>query len=1090
MDIAKEQLQAQKDLAKERLSEKEQKCHQLFRLTTASGDATYEWYKGRVEKRVEGTCMWFLEHEHFQSWLRQDSGPLLVSADPGCGKSVLARYLIDDYLPKYLPRSATICYFFFKYQDQNTVRQALCALLHQLFSHKLSLIKHAMTQYNKDGQGLVNSTNSLWEVLRNAVQDSQAGPVVIVLDALDECAESEFVDLMRRIEKQCRSDQIAYGKLKYLLTSRPYEQIVSKIRDLLIIFPNIHIPGEEESETITREVNYVITRRVGKLSQTKNLSSQVKGHLEKRLHETTHRTYLWVYLVFEYLEKVTFKRTSKGIESTIAALPKSVNEAYEQILSKCDDEEHQMVRKALSIILAASRPLTVLEMNVAMNIDDKSRSPQDLDLEGESAFETRLRSSCGLFVSIYHGRVYFLHQTAREFLLKDSVSRTPIPSEWHWYHAITVHQAHAVLAEVCMLYLNLFNSIVSLPNNGDWDPTYYGDSLAFLDYSAKTWSIHFREANIKANSEKTLLASKLCDPRSKTYLLWFRVYWRSIDMNIPKHFTDLMVASHLGLVAVVKRLLVKVTETESKDDYQRTSLSLAAQMGHESIVMLLIQCGANPETRDKYNRTPLSLAAERGHGTVVKLLLETVKGIDVNSLSSGPFIGERSPLSYAAENGHELVVNLLLAHGGVTIDSEDGKGRTPLMYAAAAARNQVARILIEHGASIMKTDYERKGMLHHAIVNANSDLHLVESFITLGAPTASVDAENMTPLHYTVRQGREDIARSLLQAGVSVNVAVQRRTWTHNSRKHYRLHPTQPTLLYRPKRGLTPLHYAAWVGHDKMVSFFLQHEADPNTISEYGETPLHLALANTMRGPKYTEYTDDWTDSDCKVEGILDYISINEKDEYTAAQSTIFDRRMAVLNALLGDSRTNVTITDFKSESALHKVQYGKYGSGEFVERLMRRNLVPLSRCCDNKTPLHLACEARDFRLIHILASRISITQCDSDGRNALHLASKSGCVQTMAEVIKVCKIHEIDLSQTRDHRQGNALHCYVRSICLEERGIRLLLDYGVDCGAIDVDGNLPLSLYLDEPIFGIEHNIFRLLLADRFTRRVSTTVS
>ncbi|KAH7146908.1 hypothetical protein B0J13DRAFT_664627 [Dactylonectria estremocensis] len=198
LDIAKEHLQAQKDLAKEMLSKDEQECHQLFRLPTGRRDATYEWYKDRVEERVEDTCLWFLNHEHFQMWLNRESGPLLVSADPGCGKSVLAKYLIDHGLP----RSTTICYFFFKGQDQNTVRQALCALLHQLFSQKPSLIEHAMTQFRKDGQGLINSTESLWKILRNAMKGPQAGPVIVVLVALDECAESEFADLMRNANRE------------------------------------------------------------------------------------------------------------------------------------------------------------------------------------------------------------------------------------------------------------------------------------------------------------------------------------------------------------------------------------------------------------------------------------------------------------------------------------------------------------------------------------------------------------------------------------------------------------------------------------------------------------------------------------------------------------------------------------------------------------------------------------------------------------------------------------------------------------------------------------------------------------------------
>ncbi|KAH7173109.1 hypothetical protein DER46DRAFT_596919 [Fusarium sp. MPI-SDFR-AT-0072] len=644
-DIAKEQLQAQKDLAMERLSKEEQKCHQLFHLTTGSRDATYKWYKDRVEERVEDTCMWFLKHEHFQTWLNQESGPLLVSADPGCGKSVLAKYLIDHGLP----RSTTICYFFFKDQDQNTVRQALCALLHQLFSLKPSLIEHAMPQFRKDGQGLINSTESLWKVLRNAIKDPQAGPVIMVLDALDECAESEFTDLMRNVESQFRSDQSGSGKLKYLLTCRPYDQIVSKFRGLLDAFPNIRIPGEEESETISQEVNHVITRRINQLC----LSPQIKSHLEKRLQETTHRTYLWVYLVFDYLEKEYFKKTVKGVESTIGTLPKSINEAYEQILNK--SKEYAMARKALSIILGASRPLTVSEMNVAVNIDAISQSIHDLDLEDEEDFKSSLRSWCGLFVSIHHGKIYFLHQTAREFLLADLTSPTTVPSELRWHRSITAHHAHTVLAELCVLYLNFFNSDVSLPTGANGEAGHSIDSYAFLDYSAKTWGAHFREAGIIDDAAIIPFALRICDPDSNSYTVWFRLYWGTKYMEVTEHFTDLMLTSYYGHRVIVKLLLEEGADIEAKDSqFGRTPLSWATGNGHEAIVKLLLEKDANVESKDKYGWAPLSLAAENGHEAIVKLLLEKGANVEAKDSERG-----RTPLSWAAAKGHEAIVKLL-----------------------------------------------------------------------------------------------------------------------------------------------------------------------------------------------------------------------------------------------------------------------------------------------------------------------------------------------------------------------------------------------------------------------------------------------
>lgn len=104
-----------------------------------------------------------------------------------------------------------------------------------------------------------------------------------------------------------------------------------------------------------------------------------------------------------------------------------------------------MVRKALSIMLLATRPLTLSEMNVAVNIDATSESVLDIDLEDENDFKTRFKSWCGLFISIHQGKLYFLHQTAQEFLLSDSVSRVHTLSEPHWHHSFTAKRAQQTL---------------------------------------------------------------------------------------------------------------------------------------------------------------------------------------------------------------------------------------------------------------------------------------------------------------------------------------------------------------------------------------------------------------------------------------------------------------------------------------------------------------------------------------------------------------------------------------------------------------------------------------------------------------------
>src|SRR5436190_18408613 len=106
----------------------------------------YEQFKDRNPDRLKGTCQWVLQHGNFRNWQETNSSSLLwVSADPGCGKSVLSKSLVDEDFKGIETRIT--CYFFFKddNETQRSIAIALSALLHQLFSQKPTLIKYAMT---------------------------------------------------------------------------------------------------------------------------------------------------------------------------------------------------------------------------------------------------------------------------------------------------------------------------------------------------------------------------------------------------------------------------------------------------------------------------------------------------------------------------------------------------------------------------------------------------------------------------------------------------------------------------------------------------------------------------------------------------------------------------------------------------------------------------------------------------------------------------------------------------------------------------------------------------------------------------------
>ncbi|CAK7224469.1 hypothetical protein SCUCBS95973_005528 [Sporothrix curviconia] len=281
-----------------------------------------------------------------------------------------------------------------------------------------------------------NNENTTYEWYKNSVPDRVENTckwflqhddyqrwLRIVLDALDECKNVDFEFLMKKVQRHFVEKNNT--RLKVLMTSRPYDQIMEELQPLLDIFDDrIHIPGESESEMISEEVNYVIEYRVDELARRKRLPANVKAHLAKTMLAVQHRTYLWVHLIFDYLKTDLFKKTKRGIEAAISTLPKTVDDAYEQILARSKDDPR--VRKILAIILAASRPLTVSEMNVAVNFEGDMRDltgdledeDEDSDMEDDASFKDSLRSLCGLFVSVYDDSVHLIHLTAREFLLR------------------------------------------------------------------------------------------------------------------------------------------------------------------------------------------------------------------------------------------------------------------------------------------------------------------------------------------------------------------------------------------------------------------------------------------------------------------------------------------------------------------------------------------------------------------------------------------------------------------------------------------------------------------------------------------------
>lgn len=189
--------------------------------------SNYESYKNNNPKRLPQTCQWFLQHPIFEKWRRSSRDEVLcLSADPGCGKSVLSRALIDVRLVTDSVEHVTLCYFFFNdNEEQSSATTALCALVHQLNCKHHDLLRTVTAHAASDGEGLRTDFEAMWNLFISAA--TSTGKVICVLDALDKCKPTERESLVKHLESFYTSRQASRQQernLKFVTTSRPFTE--------------------------------------------------------------------------------------------------------------------------------------------------------------------------------------------------------------------------------------------------------------------------------------------------------------------------------------------------------------------------------------------------------------------------------------------------------------------------------------------------------------------------------------------------------------------------------------------------------------------------------------------------------------------------------------------------------------------------------------------------------------------------------------------------------------------------------------------------------------------------------------------------
>lgn len=816
----------------------------------------YRERKDRNRERVPGTCEWFTNHRIFRSWIESaEPPPLWVSADPGCGKSVLSRHLVDNVILSSSKR--TVCYFFFKddFHDQKTSSGALASLLRQVFQAQPDIIpESALKQFKRDRKKMFDSFSDLWNILMEVCADPKSADIVFIIDALDECRDGDRTELMRAFISLYSSQHIGHN-LRVLITSRPYEHIRSAFRELADQFPEsarntnwcelgndpletsmIHLSGDGEQEMteISAEIDLVIEDRIHQIARAKRLTPRelklFQDHIEKK---DTQRTYLWISLVMDIIENTTWVNGGKA-RQTLLHLPSTVNEAYEKILGRSSDSD--TARRILHVVIAAEEPFCLKELTLAL----VRIKPNQSDEEIEDAMEPPERSKhtfkdiCGHLLTIIDDKVYLLHQTVKEFLVRPPSLSMQTSTSKVWHHSLVATESHGLLAEVCMHVLTMRRSHYHCLDS----------------YSRMHWASHVSKSNCLKYGYIANLAQGLCIQHSDRFQEVSRRARQHGARRIPDSRTweenPLSLACFHGLTEVALQMLDSEIDLKVRSHGRRSLVSLAAEKGLDAVVRLLVLRGADFKSRDVFYLTPLCYAARMGHEGIVDLLLECGAEVDPNVIASaagagldsltkrlialGPTVDLIAPLISAAGHGHVTTLKLLQQSGAdirnfkhqcrpqaaceqQTASRPRGKCRpqTALHAAAKSGRVAAVKFLLQSGADVKDLNYAgRTALMSAASWNRVS---VVKLLLQSGADMKAMDTDGYTALSWAAQEGCVDVTEFLLKSGADVK--------------------------YVDYQGRTALSLAKWRNNVDVIRVLLQYGADINQV-DIKETEAYL----------------------------------------------------------------------------------------------------------------------------------------------------------------------------------------------------------------------------------------------------------
>lgn len=503
-------------------------CLRDLQITNPSDD------KSRIEDTKGGllkeSYRWVLSDEKFIEWQVAEKGPKLlwIRGDPGRGKTMLLCGIIDE-LSGMTTGKGTLSFFFCQATDSNlnSATSVLRGLIYSLIEQEPSLISHVRQKYNVSGKQLFEGSNA-WHALSKVFLDilDSISDACLIIDALDECTAGlpQLLELLTRAPT-------THPHVKWIISSRSWPNIKEHL-DMIPEHKRMELELNEKS--VSQAVEVFIDNKVQQLAKLKKYTPQISDAVHTHLLSNSQGTFLWVALVCEKLAQIPRVKTIERL----TAFPPGLDPLYKRMLQQvCDQDEAPLYKSILGIASTVKRPITLDELIVFIDV-----SEDVLENDRESLDE--IVRYCGSFLTVSKGTVFFVHQSAKEYLLREA-NATILPDGVARQNRFIFLQSLEFMSK--RLRRDVWGlGVLSTSTDQAQARKPHPNPLASIEYSCVYLVEHLLDCEEVDIEAEVQTGSLLCDFLSKRYLYWLEA------LGLLRHSPE-------GLTAMSKlRALVQV----------------------------------------------------------------------------------------------------------------------------------------------------------------------------------------------------------------------------------------------------------------------------------------------------------------------------------------------------------------------------------------------------------------------------------------------------------------------------------------------------------------------------------------------------